>query len=277
MYAQFRSQYPMGSLISELLNIHEGKFIVRASIQVGGSTLATGLSAAANIEQAEDQARVRALVVLGIEDRPYATTQAQIVNAASEGSTVRGRARLPTPAPTSEFLPLAEAAFQESYRQSVGQSVDVDWAMADQAAQAFPEPEQQMSWFERSSADSAPPPPQPQLSGRALGQELLFPQSAAAPARPFHATASPEGNGSSFAGRERRDAITAAIAAPVDLSDIIAHTDIELKRLGWTNAQGRRYLEQTYGKRSRQHLSDAELMEFLDYLKTQPAPAQSIR
>ena len=65
------------------------------------------------------------------------------------------------------------------------------------------------------------------------------------------------------------------MAAPVDLSDIIAHTDVELKRLGWTNAQGRRYLEQTYGKRSRQHLSDSELMEFLDHLKMQPVPSKS--
>jgi hypothetical protein len=264
MYAQFRSQYPMGSLISELLNIHEGKYIVRASIQVGGSTLATGLSAAVSIEQAEDQARVRALVVLGIEERSYSThsTQAQIVNAASEGSATRSRTRLPTPAAyTGEFLPLADASFQPS--------VDVDWAMADQAARAFPEPEQQLSWFDdRNSADSVAA--QPQLSGRALGQELLFPQAAA---RPSYSPPRTEGS-SSHSGSGRRDA-TVAIAAPVDLSDIIAHTDVELKRLGWTNAQGRRYLEQTYGKRSRQHLSDAELTEFLGYLKTQPAPAKA--
>ncbi len=265
MYAQFRSQYPMGSLISELLNIHEGKYIVRASIQVGGSTLATGLSAAASIEQAEDQARVRALVVLGIEERPY-STQAQIVNAEPERSAVQSRTRLPTPtAYSGEFLPLSEAAFQPS--------VEVDWAMADQAARAFQEsPQQQMSWFDRGSADSAPA--QPQLSGRALGQELLFPQ-AAATARPSYVPPRVENN-SRNSESERRNT-TVAIAAPVDLSDIIAHTDVELKRLGWTNAQGRRYLEQTYGKRSRQHLSDAELTEFLGYLQSQPAIAKSMR
>lgn len=265
MYAQFRSQYPMGSLISELLNIHEGKYIVRASIQVGGSTLATGLSAAASIEQAEDQARVRALVVLGIEDRPY-STQAQIVNAEPERSTVQNRTRLPTAtAYANEFLPLAEAVFQPS--------VEVDWAMADQAARAFQEPpQQQLSWFDRSSADDSAPA-QPQLSGRALGQEMLFPK-AAATARPSYA--SPRGEGSRHSESERREA-TVALAAPVDLSDIIAHTDVELKRLGWTNAQGRRYLEQTYGKRSRQHLSDTELTEFLGYLQSQPAIAKSMR
>ena len=56
---------------------------------------------------------------------------------------------------------------------------------------------------------------------------------------------------------------------PVDLSDVIAQTDVELTRLGWTSAQGREYLEQTYGKRSRQHLTDEELLGFLLYLEEQ--------
>ena len=56
---------------------------------------------------------------------------------------------------------------------------------------------------------------------------------------------------------------------PVDLSDIIAQTDVELTRLGWTNAQGRQYLEKTYGKRSRTQLTDEELMSFLVYLADQ--------
>ena len=56
-------------------------------------------------------------------------------------------------------------------------------------------------------------------------------------------------------------------ATPVDLSDVIAQTDVELARLGWTSAQGREYLEKTYGKRSRQQLTDDELMAFLLYLE----------
>jgi hypothetical protein len=262
MYAQFRSQYPMGSLTSELLNIHEGKFIVKASIQVGGSTLATGLSAAPSIEQAEDQARARALVVLGIDGRPF-TAQAQIVNTGPEDSAVRNRARFSAPA--TEFLPLAEAPFQHS--------VDMDWALAahqeftDQPARSFQEPEQQLSWFDREP-EPEPEPEMPRLSERSPRQE-------AAPApTPSRASFAPQRDSRTNPRGEGRDR-AALMAAPVDLSDIIAHTDVELKRLGWTNAQGRRYLEQTYHKRSRQHLSDTELMEFLDYLKMQPAPSKS--
>jgi len=47
---------------------------------------------------------------------------------------------------------------------------------------------------------------------------------------------------------------------------------VELKRLGWTNQQGRDYLVQTYGKRSRQLLKDDELLDFLQHLESEPSP-----
>ena len=61
-------------------------------------------------------------------------------------------------------------------------------------------------------------------------------------------------------------------AGPMDFSEIIARSNLELKRLGWTSDQGRNYLLQTYGKRSRQLLSDEQLIEFLAYLEQQPDP-----
>ena len=61
----------------------------------------------------------------------------------------------------------------------------------------------------------------------------------------------------------------------IDRTDEIARTDVEMIRLGWTQQDGRRYLQQTYQKRSRQHLTDQELLEFLDYLKSQPSPSES--
>jgi hypothetical protein len=57
--------------------------------------------------------------------------------------------------------------------------------------------------------------------------------------------------------------------AAVDLSDIIAQTDVELQRLGWGVAQGREFLKKTYGKLSRHDLTDEELLEFLLFLETQ--------
>ncbi|MEM7796710.1 MAG: hypothetical protein AAF579_19920 [Cyanobacteria bacterium P01_C01_bin.118] len=62
---------------------------------------------------------------------------------------------------------------------------------------------------------------------------------------------------------------------PVDLSDIIAQTDVEMTRLGWSSIQGRQYLEKTFSKRSRQQLTDEELLTFLLYLESQATPSMS--
>lgn len=66
MFAQFRIRYPQGSIITELLTVDNGKYIVRSLIQVDGMTLATGMAAAETVELAEDRARIRALAVLDI-------------------------------------------------------------------------------------------------------------------------------------------------------------------------------------------------------------------
>lgn len=58
---------------------------------------------------------------------------------------------------------------------------------------------------------------------------------------------------------------------PVDLSDVIVQTSIEMKRLGWQETELRSHLSQTYGKRSRQQLKDEELIDFLDWLQQQTA------
>lgn len=66
LIAQLQSRYPAASLIAEFVTIHQDSFVVRALVQVGGITLATGMASATDIEQAEDRAKVRALTMLGI-------------------------------------------------------------------------------------------------------------------------------------------------------------------------------------------------------------------
>ena len=43
--------------------------------------------------------------------------------------------------------------------------------------------------------------------------------------------------------------------------------DSNMKRLGWSKKQGKQYLIKRYGKTSRLHLTDVELIEFNNYLK----------
>jgi len=58
----------------------------------------------------------------------------------------------------------------------------------------------------------------------------------------------------------------------MDFNEIKQKTDIEIKRLSWTKDQGKEFLMSHYGKRSRLHLTDEELLEFLRYLEQLPNP-----
>ena len=55
---------------------------------------------------------------------------------------------------------------------------------------------------------------------------------------------------------------------PVDFNEAKRLTGIEIKRLGWTTEQKREYLKKNYrGKRSRLHLTDEEILNFLGELR----------
>lgn len=56
----------------------------------------------------------------------------------------------------------------------------------------------------------------------------------------------------------------------VNSAEVIAQTDVEMQRLGWTIDQGREHLKKNYGKRSRTLLTEVELLDFLQYLAPQP-------
>jgi replicative superfamily II helicase len=62
---------------------------------------------------------------------------------------------------------------------------------------------------------------------------------------------------------------------PEDNSDEFAKIGVEMQRLGWTIEDGRNYLFQTYGKKSRHVLSREELLDFLHYLQSQPISANN--
>ncbi|MEH1884965.1 hypothetical protein [Nostoc sp.] len=66
---------------------------------------------------------------------------------------------------------------------------------------------------------------------------------------------------------------TIQISANTTASEInavlIAQSDTHLAQLNWTPEQGREYLQQKYGKRSRLQLTDTEILDFIDYLKLQ--------
>jgi outer membrane biosynthesis protein TonB len=222
LLTRFRVSYPTGSLIAEFLTVHEGNYAVRALVLVGGSTLASGMAAHANIEIAEDQAKTRALEALGMTS-----------------------AFLPTPSFPPNPLP--------------------QWT-----AEPLPQPLSQPNPPKLpEKADQPDKPIEQPISSQPEAAELLPAETP--PAEQLEPTPAVDKAAKSKKGK--LEEVPAPLEGTQDRSDEIARIGVEMKRLGWTTIQGRDYLKQRYGKRSRQELNDPELLDFLAYLESQPAPA----
>ena len=274
MFTQFRDRYPNGSLVTELSAIDHGKYIVRCLVQVGGTTLVTALAAAETVELAEDQARSRVLAILGIdsttipeeEETSLVATEAPTSVVTPNNSTSTAFSVDPGVAPATLTASLGQTQstlFPEAVRTSETNSLSVseqnnDDIVAGTATRSllvdevpfteeFPSPEVETfheidtGLIKAEKMSSTPLNSQPVTS---YSQSELETATSAMP----------------------------ATSTPIDFSDIIARTNVELKRLGWTNQQGRDYLVQTYGKRSRQLLTDDELLDFLHHLESEPSP-----
>lgn len=274
LYLQFQNRYPLGALISELLQIQDGKFIVRVQAQVGGSTLSTGLSAAYTPEMAEDQARLRALEVLGVYPTSGFSTQEV------KAELISGPRALAGP-PNAQFQPQAPHYSQGQLAASP-YPVEATPAHYSQAAMSSPPSTSDPVALLQSELDWAAEPEQMPLERPHPGTESqqlpVFPgrnpesSLKPSPANPPKRSNRPD----SESGAAKAASAKPPKSQPVDLSDVIAQTSVEVKRLQWTEAQGRQYLQKKYGKRSRQQLTDEELIDFLQFLETQPTPSQAL-
>ncbi|NJL87492.1 MAG: hypothetical protein HC886_18350 [Leptolyngbyaceae cyanobacterium SM1_1_3] len=233
---QLRDRYPMGSLTADLLMLHDNQYIVRAVVQLDRSVVATGMAASSDLAQAEDLAKSRALQSLGLEAKPEA---------------------MPL---LSADLPVQAEDLKAANPQLQTDRLETELPLTGFSAERSPQLEEQQP----SNTNILRPPEAP--SGDEVSDPFPLLSLPAEPPEPFL----PDPSAPSKAPIESPTLNT----GPVDLSDILAQTDVELRRLGWSVQQGREFLEQTYSKRSRHDLSDEELLEFLLYLEKQPAPIE---
>lgn len=83
-------------------------------------------------------------------------------------------------------------------------------------------------------------------------------------------------------GRQIADVLSAWLSdgvpapPPIDRDFLLSQTEQQMNRLGWSAKDGKLHLEQTYGKKSRQFLTDEELIEFSAYLQSQPDPSEHL-
>lgn len=278
MFTQLRIHYPKGSLVTELAAIDHGLYIVRCLVQSEGTTLVSAMAAAQTIEAAEDQARSRALTILGIDTT---VTQQPLGSVSDQDSissplmpivsSVVAETPLPitTPSPSMAKTKSTQADTPKSKKTSKKLSVEAntdevtplktaspvveEWNLVE----ASPSTEWTLDGLNSSEVETS----QEEVESEPWMAQKVEPLPQDTPVLSYQNEVEPE--------------TTSAVSstdAPIDFSDIIARTNVELKRLGWTNQQGRDYLVQTYGKRSRQLLTDAELIDFLQHLESEPSP-----
>ncbi len=250
MLTQFRHHYPQGSLISELINIDRGLYLVRVSIEANKVTLATGLAGADTIELAEDRARERAIAALGLEKSPLLHDQSDKKTRRQEDKETR-----------------RQGDDEKNKTSHTVQSSQITQPTPEiKAPQPIPSPvesENHQPDFTNTS------------STEVLTKEVLTESNGEKPAletqeyprnifdQPIvESSASPESPSDSEA--------ESSPPVQIDFNEIRHKIDLEMKRLNWTKEQGRDYLLSTYGKRSRLHLLDDELFEFLHYLENLP-------
>jgi hypothetical protein len=303
MFNQFRVHYPQGSLVTELSAIDHGKYIVRCLVQVEGTTLVTSLAAAETVELAEDKARSRVIEILGIsstitagsENLPVTpqvpslqenptvssdlsvglTPNLSVSNRVSEVSEVATSKKIPSSVVTQA------SAISETPETSDSVVWQADWRSQSEGHQL------------KSEVTSNFTPTTPVITDQVLDTTLsdtLSPASSISEAYEVESSvevssgllmtenASVGGlddasvQSSSLSQAEKETNTIPASDTSIDFSEIVAQTNVELKRLGWNSHQGRDYLVQTYGKRSRYELTDEEILDFLHHLEKLPNP-----
>lgn len=287
MLAQFQSLYPQGSIITELVQIFQGKYIVRASVQIENVTRATGMAGAETVEVAEDKARTRALMVLGISNSPQASVElapqeTSPVQLNSALNTAKVKLNEPNQASYSPVIdedfgssqwsapndreislpPLSEQNFKT-------ESVTIDTEITENSDSYSQDLNQNVPSTHNRHLEFDTPFHNRETMPENQSERQTFSGNFASNVTPFTPRSySPPDNVSNQTWEAKKK----KKSEPVDLSDVIAKTDVELQRLGWTAEQGREHLIKTYGKRGRTLLTEEELHSFLQHLESQPDP-----
>ncbi|NEP34710.1 MULTISPECIES: hypothetical protein [unclassified Moorena] len=269
MFTQFRDRYPQGSLISDLLAIDHGQYIVRCSVKVEGTILVTGLAAAQTVELAEDQARLRALAALGMDSTKGIDQNKDIPRAKRE-------VNLPL-----QPLPRYDVGSTSASQEQTQPNHHFTQASRTSDTSSYSFSESRAREVRETAANIPSVEPVRNFSNDSFSREVETSVPADIPKKrePISYQTSPPDPPVQSYSQNTMETNTSDMGSLssgiIDHSDIITKTNVEMKRLGWTTQQGKDYLLQTYGKRSRQLLSDKELMSFLEYLESQPVPSDS--
>jgi hypothetical protein len=270
MLQKLRQRYPQVALISELVQIDHGKYIVRAIIEIEGKTVVTGLAAADTVEIAEDRARERALLLLEAENTP----DLQLVEKVSPNN-ISLPSDLPKTVPSTKKstktakvteIPRPEAKIEPELPQVQDippAKIELELPQVQDIPPAKIEPE-------LPQVQDIPPakiePELPQVQDIPLPE----PEPLLLETETDNYSLLSELPEEASLTEEEPPAPEPVVVIPeeIDYSVLKTKIDVEMKRLAWTTEKGREYLISTYGKKSRLLLTNEELLEFYNYLSS---------
>jgi hypothetical protein len=248
---EFQAHYPTASLVSELLTIYEGKFVVRVVVQIDGVTRATGMATAQTVEEAEDKARSRAIAIVATDPSlPLKATPKPAVAAVTEPPTPKTIAPEPIEKPTpSQPLSATEPVLGLNY-ESVAPTplIELKPAFASNIGS------QTKSQRSISSNELAP-------------EDDIFGEFGKIPDSNSHRSEAPVEPPTSDRLPLVAKPEQTKTSEPIDLSEDLAKISVKLKELKWTPEQESEYLERNYGKSSLGQLNTEQVQEFSHYLE----------
>ncbi|MBE9092864.1 hypothetical protein [Tychonema sp. LEGE 07203] len=281
MFAQFRALYPAGQLICELLTVHHGKFVVRCLVQVDGKTLATGMSAAESVEDAEDRARSRSIAVLGFSDTPpvavpvsgspppVAVASAPPVAAVAPVAV----ASAPPPPVPQSLAPLPVLEMPVTKTEEIPHKsnyVNTESKLNEEPIAPVPEP--QPPTVDRVEAAEFVP--------KQIDSDAWLSSSYGEPIEELEVPNTSQSQLPQGAA-EIRELQPIAVGIPSDAieddSDTIAKIDGIIKQLQWKKNQQSQCLEHIFEKSSQRELSSEQLADFLEYLEIYSRTTEEIK
>lgn len=289
MFDRFWQKYPQGSILSDLVQIHNSTYVVRVTLSSAGQPLVATLAAAEQLETAQSLARSQAMQMLGCGE----TVELLSVNGFNPLVMEETPALIVPSAIPDEILaePDLPVAMTQSAPEPSGNlelatnqpSVELtkSQASANDEPAFYPETEQlpltngsaatpqleiempvetsesiapsTLPLVERLQEDTAIEEPTVEIpisSPPAKSRSKKAPVAENSPPSLLNDTSEPP-----------------ADAAPLSVTDIIPLINMELKRLNWSREQGRDYMVALYNKRASSLLSDEELFGLLQHLR----------
>jgi hypothetical protein len=270
MLQKLRQRYPQVALISELVQIDHGKYIVKAIVEIEGKTVVTGLAAADTVEIAEDRARERALLLLEAESTPDLQLVEKIspnnislpedlpkpVASAKKSTKTAKVTEIPRPeAKIEPELPQVKDIPPAKIEPELPEVKDIPPAKIEPELPEVKDTPPAKIEPELPQVEDIPlPEPEPLLLEMETDNYSLLSEL------PEEASLTEE--------EPPEPEPVVVIPEEIDYSVLKTKIDVEMKRLAWTTEKGREYLISTYGKKSRLLLTNEELLEFYNYLSS---------